>query len=130
MAQQPIEMILLKQWADHMASSIWLMDASGDLIYYNEPAEAILGMRFDEAGTIRAAELADLFVTTDLAGNRVDTMELPVVIALTKLEPAHREIRIRNRIGEIRDLAVTAIPVEASGGRHLGAMALFWEIDR
>ncbi len=130
MAQQPVEMILLKQWADHMASSIWLMDAAGDLIYYNEPAEAILGLRFDEAGTIRADELAEFFVTTDLDGNKIDTMELPVVIALTKMEPAHRQVRIRTRDGKTRDIEVTALPVEASGGRHLGAMAFFWEIGK
>lgn len=130
MAQYPVEMILLKQWAEHMASSIWLMDAAGDLVYYNEPAEELLGLRFNEAGAIHADHLADLFHTTDLDGGPVDTADLPVVIALTKSQPAHAAVRIRDRTGQARDLEITALPIEAAGGRHLGAIAIFWEIGK
>lgn len=128
MAQHPVEMILLRQWAEHMAMSVWLMDATGDLIYYNEPAEEILGMRFDEAGAIHADQLADYFVTTDLDGDPIPAPELPIVIALAKREPAHKDLRIKNREGEWVRLAITALPIEASGGRHLGAVAIFWEV--
>jgi hypothetical protein len=33
----------------------------GRLIYYNEPAEAILGRSFDDAGEMMVADLAELF---------------------------------------------------------------------
>jgi len=128
MDQQPIEMILLRQWAELMASSVWLMDAAGDLVYYNEPAEEILGLRFNEAGAIHADELVDAFHTTQLDGTPVDTAGLPVVMALTKLVPSHAPLRIRNRAGEWREIEVTALPLIASDGRHLGAIAIFWEV--
>lgn len=131
MAQQPIELTLLKQWATHIAIPVWLMDGEGNLIFYNEPAEAVLGRRFDEAGPIHADEIANLFVTTDLDGAAIPNKELPVVVALTEHHPAHRELRIqRLDTGSQLEIEVTAIPVEGHGNRHLGAMAVFWEVPR
>ena len=126
MVQQPIELILLKQWAEHIAIPVWLMDAHGNLAFYNEPAEAILGKRFDEVGEIHADELAELFVTTGLDGEPVPTEELPIVVALAEHRPAHGELRIQSLDShDWRQIEITAIPIE--GARHLGAMALFWE---
>lgn len=127
MAQQLIELILLKQWASYIAIPIWLMDAAGDLVYYNEPAEEALGARFEEAGMIHAEDLAQLFVATDVDGSPLPNSDLPVVIALTKHEPAHRALRIQGLDGTPRLIEVTAFPIEGKGGRHLGAVAAFWE---
>lgn len=128
MGQQPIELILLRQWATYIAIPVWLMDTAGNLVFYNEPAEDILGRRFDEAGEIHAEEIAELFVPTDLAGNPVPAEELPVVVALAEHHPAHKELKIQPLDdGEPRQIQVTAIPIEGQGGRHLGGMALFWE---
>lgn len=128
MAQQPIELILLKQWAMHIAIPVWLMDVEGNLVFYNEPAESILGRRFDEAGAVHSDEIAELFETTDLDGTPVPNKELPIVVALTEHHPAYEKLRI-HRLDTHADLEieVTAIPIEGQGGRHLGAMAVFWE---
>ena len=122
-------MILLKQWAEHMGSSVWLMDFEGNLVYYNEPAEQILGLRFDEAGEINAAQLADLFQTTYPDGSAVATEDLPVVVALTQRIPSHGRLRIQNRAGEAKNIEVTALPLLAADQRLLGTMAIFWESD-
>lgn len=127
MNQHPIEIILLRQWAEHMAVPIWIMDASGDLVYYNQPAEAILGVRFDEAGVIRADQIAELFQTTDPDGSPVPSEELPVVVALRKQVPHHRPLRVRGLDGSWRRIEVTALPLLAAGDRLLGAVAGFWE---
>lgn len=112
-----------------MAHPIWITDAAGNLLYYNEPAEAILGVRYDEAGEMPAGELADRFVTTDLDGSPVAAADLPLVMALTHWVPAHRPLRIRSFDGVWRAIEVTAIPLVGEGGRRVGAMALFWELD-
>lgn len=130
MAQQPVEMILLKQWAEHMASSVWLMDAAGNLVYYNEPAEEILGLRFDEAGEINADQLVELFMTRLPDGGAIDTEELPVVIALTKQVPSHARLKIKNHTGASKDIEVTALPLVSADKTMLGAIAIFWEVDR
>ena len=126
-AQQPLEMILLRQLASYLATPIWIMDASGDLLYYNEPAEGLLGVQFDDAGPIQAGDLAAMFETTDPNGEPLSDEDLPVVIALTKRVPAHRAIRIHGLDGVWRDIEVTATPLVGQGNRFLGAFATFWE---
>lgn len=128
MAQQPVEMILLQQWAAHLASPVWLMDAAGNLLYYNEPAEEILGLRFDEAGQINAGELSERFVTRPPDGNPLPSHDLPVVKALVNRLPSHRAMRIRSHTGEWRNIEVTALPIVATENQLLGVIAVFWEV--
>lgn len=129
MTQQPIELILLRQWASYLDIPIWLMDVDGDLLFYNEPAEAIVGLRFEEAGRVNASELAQMFVTTHLDGSPMDTDELPIVIALQQGHPAHGELRLSSVNGEARHISVSAFPVDAFGRRH-GVVAMFWEPNK
>jgi PAS domain-containing protein len=129
-AQQPIEMILLQLWASYIAIPVWLVDIDGNLVYYNEPAEQLLGKRFDEVGEINAIDLADVFVTTDFDGVLIPAKEGPLVIALEERLPAYRSLRFRDFGGAWHDIEVTALPIEGQGGRLLGAFAAFWEIER
>ena len=41
MTQQPIELILLRQWASYMAMPIWIADSDENVLYYNEPARKV-----------------------------------------------------------------------------------------
>ena len=129
MAQHPIEIILLKQLARYLAVPIWIAGPDGTLLYYNEPAEDILGIRFDEAGELPVDILAERFVTTDLDGSTLSTADLPIAIALGKQQPAHRSMRIRGLDGSWRTIGVTSLPIVGQGDRLLGAMATFWEED-
>ncbi len=127
MAQQPVELILLKQWAGYLTLPVWLMDGRGNLLYYNEPAEGLLGVRFEEAGEIHADQLAEYFQTTAVDGAPFPNEKLPVVVALQQRIPNHATVRVMGFDGVWRTLAVTAFPVEGQGARHLGAVAMFWE---
>lgn len=127
--QQPLELILLRQVASYLAVAMWMMDESGDLIYYNEPAEALLGVHFDDVGTIRAEQLVGMWQVTDPYGNDIADADFPVVVALTKRMPAHRVVRFRGMDGVWREVEVTAIPIEGQGGRFLGVLATFWEAE-
>lgn len=127
MPQEPLELILLRQCASHLAMPIWLMASDGTLLYYNEPAEAVLGRRFDEAGEMPAEELAAMFQTTAEDGSALDADDLPINVALQQRRPAHLPMRICGLDGVWRSIEVTALPIEGQKGRHLGAMAIFWE---
>lgn len=127
MPQEPIELILLKHWASYVTIPIWLTDPAGNLVYYNEPAESILGRRFDDVGVISAEQLAELFVTSDLDGRPLPSAELPLVVAITDGVPAHRRFRFEALDGSSRVIEVTALPIIGQGGRRLGSMAAFWE---
>ena len=126
--QEPIELILIKHWASYIAVPILIVDVDGNLIYFNQSAESILGRSFDEAGEINAAELERLFDTQDLEGTPLSGEELPLVQALTRHVPAHASIRFRSLDGSWREIDATAVPIIGQGERKLGALAVFWEI--
>jgi PAS domain-containing protein len=127
-AQHPIEIILARQWAASMSHPMWITDAEGNLLFYNEAAEAVLGVRFDEAGEMPAAALAERFETTDLDGSPMSAEDLPLLRALTDWAPAHGPVRIRAYDQIWRAIEVTAIPLIGEGNRRLGAIAIFWEL--
>ena len=45
MGQQEIEVILSRQLFSYLMIPIFLVDPEGSLLFYNEPAETILGRR-------------------------------------------------------------------------------------
>lgn len=129
MAQQPIEIILLQQWASMMSVPIWITDAAGDLIYFNEPTAELIGLSFEEAGDLPAGDLSERFGICDLDGSPLAESDRPLVIALEKQVPAQRLIRMRSDDGTGKVVADTAIPIVGEGNRHLGAMVLLWATD-
>lgn len=128
-AQNPIEIILARQWAATMSHPIWITDVAGNLLFYNEPAEAVLGVRFDEAGEMPAEQLAELFETCRIDGSPMPNAELPLLRALTDWRPSHGPLRIRAYDRVWREIEVSAIPLIGEGDRRLGAIAIFWELD-
>ena len=128
MAQQPLEIILLRQWATHLAIPIWIAGMDGNLIFYNEPAEALLGIRFDEAGEMPLDQLSEIFNIADTDGSPIPPDEIPLGIALMRRRPAHRALRYRALDGVWHDAEITAFPIEGQGGRELGAVALIWKL--
>ena len=128
--QHPIEIILARQWAATMSHPIWITDERGNLLFYNEAAEPILGVRFDEAGEMPAHELDKRFETESLDGSPLAAEDLPLLKALTDWAPSHGPVRIRSYDQQWREIEVTAIPLIGEGGRRLGALALFWELEQ
>ena len=127
MAQKAVELILMRQLASYLAVPIFLVDPEGNLLYYNEPAERLLGRRYDETGELPVTEWSTVFTPTTPDGRRLPPEEVPLAVALQKWHPAHRRLVIRGLDGVARRIAVTALPLEGQGGRRLGAVAIFWE---
>ena len=127
MAQQPIELILLRHLASRLAVPVFVVDASGDMVYFNEPAEAVLGRRFNEVREMPFEEWTTAFFPSG-EGRLLETNEIPLVVALRERAPAHRELDITDAHGASRRIGVTAFPIESSDGRELGAVAMFWEL--
>jgi PAS domain-containing protein len=129
MAPQEIEMILARHLASYLAMPIFLVDPQGTLLFYNAAAELILGRRFDESGPLPLEEWGTIFTPVDVPGGGLAPNEMPLVIALNEQHPAHRDFWIRGLDQVPRHIEVTGVPVIGQAGRHLGALAIFWEID-
>ena len=127
MAQKEIEMILTRQLASYLAMPIFIVDPEGNLVFYNEPAEVILGRHFDETGEMPVDEWATIFKPTDDQGNAVASDKLPLVIALTQKRPANLSFWIKALDNVPRYIQVTAFPLIGEAGRNVGAVAIFWD---
>jgi PAS domain-containing protein len=126
MASQPIELILGRQFIDSLSMPVFLVDTEGTLLFYNEPAEEILGIRFAETGSMTVEEWSTIFKPTDSDGNPLPPESLPLVQTLTNHKPSQGSFYIDNLKGEKHLINVSAIPIEGRPKRFLGAMALFW----
>ena len=125
----PIQIILLRQLAGYLSVPLFLVDPNGDLLFYNEPAEVILGQRFEETGAMSAAVWSSAFIPEDEHGNPVPPDELPLMISVAERRPAYRRIFIRGLDGIVRHVEIAAIPIVGLQGDFLGAAALFWEVS-
>jgi PAS domain-containing protein len=125
--QHEIELILMRELASHLATAIFVVDPVGDVLYYNEPAEELLGSRFDETGEIPMDAWSTAFSPTDDDGAPIPPERLPLVITVRDGCPAHGAFSIRSLDGTWRRIELTAIPLVGQSGRLLGAAAVFWE---
>jgi PAS domain-containing protein len=126
-AQRPIELILLRQLASYWDVPIFVVDAEGRLVYYNEPAEPLLGVRFDEVGVLEASDWVDAFRPGDETGDVLPADQVPLLVALRERRPIHSELWISGLDGVRRPIGVMALPLVGQGGAYLGAVAIFWE---
>lgn len=127
MHPKQMEVILARHLASCLATPIFIVDPAGNLIFYNQPAESILGRRFAETGEMPAREWSTVFTPTDEHGNRLDPDILPLMVSLTQRRPGQRSFWIRGLDGVRRHIEVTALPLFGQAERFLGAMAFFWE---
>ena len=123
-----IEVILARHLASCLAMPIFIVDPVGNLLFYNEPAELILGRRFEETGEMPADEWATAFMPTDDLANPIPPESLPLMIALSERRPAHLRLWIRGLDGSRRHIEVTAFPIIGQAKQFLGALAIFWEV--
>ena len=129
MFPKDVEVILARHLASCLAMPIFIVDPKGNLVFYNEPAEPILGRRFEESGEMPAIEWSTVFAPTDAAGAPIPPEALPLMIALVDRRPAYLTFRIRGLDGVSRHIGNTAFPIIGQAGRFLGAIAIFWEME-
>ena len=130
MWRKDIEIILARQLASYLAMPIFIVDGQGDLLYFNEPAEQVLGRRFEETGWMDTQQWSTVFVPRDAEGCPIEPEDLPLNQALRTKRPAHRRIWITGLDGATRQIELTAFPLVGMGDRFLGGVSIFWEIDQ
>lgn len=128
MSQRPLEVILTRQLASTLTMPVFLVDPAGTLVFYNEPAESVLGIRFEDTGEIPASEWATLWSPTGDDGQPLPPERLPLMIAVAQRRPAHGEFWIRGLDGAQRRIEATAFPLVRFTDQILGAVVIFWEV--
>ena len=127
--QMAIELILARQLASYLAVPIFLVDPRGDLVYYNEAAEPLLGIRFEETGRMPQQEWTRTFTPTKADGTPIAAEELPLVAALQNGRPAIGDFWIQGLDGRSHHVHVVGLPLKGLAGKGLGALAILWEAE-
>jgi PAS domain-containing protein len=125
--QKDLLLILARDMASRLATPMFVVDAGGTLVFYNEAAEAVLGRTFSDAGEMHVDEWASAFSPADPDGGPLELRDLPLGIALFDGRPEHRDVRILAADETERYISITAIPLLAHQGEVVGAVALFWD---
>ncbi|NJN53849.1 MAG: hypothetical protein HC804_03270 [Anaerolineae bacterium] len=87
MFPKEIEVILARHLASCLAMPIFIVDEKGNLVFYNEPAELILGQRFEEAGEVNIEEWTAILGLKDEDGEELPYEQRPLVFALNERRP-------------------------------------------
>ena len=127
MAAYEIEIILNRQLADCLSIPVFITDTAGNLIFYNEPAEEVLGKRFEETGEMPVEEWSTVFKPLDEKGNPLAPEELPLVKTLKDEFPYHKSFIIESLKGKVQNISVTSYPIISRTGKFIGAVAIFWK---
>ena len=121
-----LPLILARELAANLATPMFLIDAQGILVYYNDAAAALLGKDFGELGEIPAEEFGAVLDVATPAGERIRRRDSPAGVALFERRPAHATVLATAYDGTRRIYEATAYPLFATEGEMHGVLSVFW----
>ena len=126
MAQKHLILILARELASNLATPTLIADENGNVVFYNEAAETVLGGPFAEMGEIGLDDLAESFGPRTAEGEPLAVEGLPGRIALDERRAAHVRLWATSRDGVDREVSVTALPLFAHADEFVGIVVIFW----
>lgn len=127
-AQRPLELILARNLLASLSTPAFLVDAEGEIAFYNEAAGTLLGRRFEETGPLPAQLWTQTFGPFDQEGNPVRFDTLDITEALRGNRPAHDSFCVRSLDGAFHSIEASGFPIVGAGG-YRGAIIVFWPVE-
>jgi PAS domain-containing protein len=127
-APKSLPLILARELAANLATPMFLMDAGGTIVFFNEAAEALIGKPFGEVGEISGNDFGAVLQLADLDGSALRRRDSPAGIAFFRRCPAHRILFATGYDGVRRRLEATAYPLFGTTDDMHGVVTLFWEV--
>lgn len=125
---RPIELILARNFLASLSTPAFLVDAKGEIAFYNEAAGLLLGRRYEEAGPMPAEQWTSTFGPFDENDVPIPFQDLDLTQALKGNRPAHDSFCIRSATGTKHAIELSALPIVGVDG-YRGAMVVFWPED-
>jgi hypothetical protein len=122
-----LPLILARELAANLATPMFLIDANGMLVYYNEAAELMLGKTWGELGEITAQEFGAMLDLAELDGTPLRRRDSPAGIAMFHKRPSHKTLIATTLAGARDKFEVTAYPLFGTADDMLGVLTLFWQ---
>ena len=114
-------LILARELATNTSTPMFITDNEGTLVFYNEPAERILGRPFAAAGEIVASEWEETFEVETLDGKPMPLEEMPSGVAFLEKRAASGPLRSRTfdeQEARARDDRLSALQAGTRLRRH------------
>jgi len=124
--QRPVELILARGLMSNITTPAFLVDVQGTLVFFNDAAGELLGLRYEEAGPMELAQWGTRFMPLSEDGEPLAPDDLPLAVALRERRPVHLAFGVRSAQGDERQIEVSAFPIVGNAGLR-GAMAIFWD---
>jgi PAS domain-containing protein len=124
--QKHLVLILAREFASNLATPTLIADDRGQLVFYNEAAEKIVGRTFAETGEVPLDEWTASFSPRTLDSEPLPPERRPARIALDERRPSHQRFLTTSRDGVDLEVAVTAFPLFAHADEFVGMVAIFW----
>ncbi|MBA2504388.1 MAG: PAS domain-containing protein [Thermoleophilaceae bacterium] len=125
--QRPLELILARNLLSSLSTPAFLVDRDGLIAFFNEAAGALLGKRYEEVGSMSAAEWGETFGPLTADGERIPFEDLPLTNVLRRGKSAHARLHIRNATGDSHEIEASALPIVAAEIPR-GAIVFFWPV--
>jgi PAS domain-containing protein len=123
--QRPVELILARSLIATLSTPGFLVDEEGILVFFNDAASVLLGVRFEEVGRMGPERWGSEFGPIDKDGRPVALEELPLTVALRQGRPSTGRYTIHSVKGVEHEIEAAAVPILTMEGTR-GAMVFFW----
>jgi PAS domain-containing protein len=124
--QKQLLLILAREFASNLSTSALIADARGNLVFYNEAAEAVVGKRFSETGEMPLDEWLAAFEPRTSTSEPLPPERQPARIAFEERRASHECYVVTSVDGVAREIEVTAFPLFAHTEEFVGIVAIFW----
>ena len=126
--QPDLVLIVARSFATKLATPTLIIDARGNLVYFNDAAAEVLGSSYLDVGTLDASRWQELFQPRTLDEEPLAAEQTPGGVALLQRRPVHDSFAFRGLDGREREVTVTAFPLFSHPDEVVGAMSIFWEL--
>jgi PAS domain-containing protein len=122
-----LPLILARELAANLATPMFLIDARGMLVFYNDAAAQLLGRSFAELGEIPAGEFGAGLEMETPEGEPLRRRDSPGGVAFFQQRPSHATVMATAYDGSRRLYEATAYPLFGAEGDMHGVINVFWE---
>lgn len=121
-----LTLIFAREFATSLATPMVIADERGDLVFFNEAAEEVVGRSFEETGEVPLDDWMLSFDPRPIEPDPAGDERRPTEIAFQDQRAAHRRFLVTSVDGVERQVSVTAFPLFAHQDDFVGVVAIVW----
>jgi len=119
--------VLARELASNLPTPMFLIDANGMMVFYNDATATILGKTFEEVGEIPSAQFGAGLDLATVDGQPILRRDTPAGVAFFQHRPIHQILQATGFDGRRSTYDAAAHPLFGPDGEMQGVVCVFWE---